>query len=610
MINSTKRDHKNKYQTTTIISVLQRIWGHLSLRRRRQLPGLAFLTVLSGLAEAVTLAVVLPFLGIIVTPDKIFGNPLVSNVATELGWSNPSDLVLPLTILFALVALAAGGLRLLVLWCNRSYSEWISYDLSMEIYRRTLYQPYQVHITRNTSELISSIEKVTLVTTALLSVLMLVSSTVSVVAIVLTLIIIDPLIAVFAFIGFSGIYGLLIALARRRLTRNSRILSRNLTLGVKTLQEGLGGIRDIILDNNQEFYCQQYHQIRRPYCRARIENGFTAGCPRYAMEALGLVLIAVLAFGLRTRPGGATAVVPILGTLALGAQRLLPALQQIFAAWASVRGDKSSIEDVLDLLAQPLPPRISSLTYPLVWDSAIEMREVAFRYSEMSPWVLEDISLVIPKGYRVGFVGTTGSGKSTTVDLIMGLLKPTQGRILVDGVPLEKQYCQAWQKTIAHVPQHIYLSDTTIAENIALGVPRSEIDLQRVQRAAQQAQIAEFIEQRTGGYWAELGERGIQLSGGQRQRIGIARALYKEASVLVFDEATSALDNATEQEVMAAINGLADDLTVIIIAHRLSTVESCDLIIELGQGRVVAQGSYQELLINSVSFRRMAISSN
>ena len=229
-----------------------------------------------------------------------------------------------------------------------------------------------------------------------------------------------------------------------------------------------------------------------------------------------------------------------------------------------------------------------------------------FRYSSDTPWVLDGFNLTISKGARVGFVGSTGSGKSTTLDLLMGLLMPTEGELLVDGQPVSGNRLRAWQRTIAHVPQSIYLADATLAENIAFGVPRDAIDLQRVQQAARQSQIADFIENRPEGYRAYVGERGIRLSGGQRQRIGIARALYKQASVLVFDEATSALDNATEQAVIDAIESFNRDLTILLIAHRLTTVRRCDIIVELEHGRVAAQGTYEQLLECSPSFRQIA----
>jgi ATP-binding cassette subfamily B protein len=231
---------------------------------------------------------------------------------------------------------------------------------------------------------------------------------------------------------------------------------------------------------------------------------------------------------------------------------------------------------------------------------------VHFRYSDEGPWVLEGVSLSIQKGARIGFVGPTGSGKSTAIDLLMGLLSPSNGTLLVDGEPIEGSRVKAWQRTIAHVPQNIYLADSTIAENIAFGVPQNEIHMDRVKQAAHQAQIADFIKSSVDGYDAFVGERGIRLSGGQRQRIGIARAFYKQANVLVFDEATSSLDNTTEKSIMDSIDDLSSDLTIIIIAHRLSTVKGCDVIVELENGKVVAQGSYEQIIEKSSSINTPA----
>jgi ATP-binding cassette subfamily B protein len=344
-----------------------------------------------------------------------------------------------------------------------------------------------------------------------------------------------------------------------------------------------------------------------PLMRAQGNNTFIAGSPRCAVEALGMALIAALAYGLSRQTGGIATALPVLGALALGAQRLLPALQMGYSAWASIAGQHASLADAIELLDQPLPAEIlQPAPAPLSFQDAIRFDAVRFHYISAGPWVLDGFNLTIPKGARVGFVGSTGSGKSTTLDLLMGLLMPTEGEILVDGQPVSGDRLRAWQRTIAHVPQSIYLADTTLAENIAFGVPRSAIDLQRVQQAARQAQIADFIESRPEGYSAFVGERGIRLSGGQRQRIGIARALYKQASVLVFDEATSALDNATERSVMDAIEGLSRDLTILLIAHRLTTVLRCDTIVELEHGRVMAQGTYEQLLECSPSFRKMA----
>ena len=326
------------------------------------------------------------------------------------------------------------------------------------------------------------------------------------------------------------------------------------------------------------------------------------------MEALGISLIAILAYTLSLGDKGLNSTLPTLGVIALSAQRLLPALQQVFSSWANISGNKSQLADTIDLLDQPVQvEQLNRSPEPLIIQSEICFKDVRFRYNKDSPWILDGFNLTIPRGATVGFVGSTGSGKSTTLDLLMGLLMPTRGELLVDGQLISGDRIRAWQKSIAHVPQSIYLADTDLAQNIAFGMPLGSIDMVRVRQAASEAQIAAFIESQSKGYKAIVGEQGIRLSGGQRQRIGIARALYKKASVLVLDEATSALDNTTEQMVMDTINELNNDLTILIIAHRLTTVRRCDFIVEMEQGRVVATGTYDELLASSPSFRNLAI---
>jgi ABC-type multidrug transport system fused ATPase/permease subunit len=518
--------------------------------------------------------------------------------------------VLPLTVAFAAAALFAGGIRILLLWVGNRLAFASGADLGIEVYRRTLYQPYRVHLARNSSEVISGItNKVNgVVFEVLLPLLTLVSSTLLLLAIMLALIAIDPVVASVSAVGFGVSYALITWMSRRRLHRNSQRIAQEQTQVLKALQEGLGGIRDVLLNGTQPVYCDIYRQADYKLRCAQGNNVFIGGSPRFVMEALGMVLIAALAFALSRQVGGIATALPVLGALAIGAQRLLPALQHIYSAWTSIAGSNASLADTIELLDQPQPENmLQPAPAPLLFQKDIQFKVVRFRYANDVPWVLGCLNLTIPKGSRVGFVGSTGSGKSTTLDLLMGLLTPTEGELLVDGQPISGNRLRAWQQSIANVPQSIYLADTTMAENIAFGVPLEAIDLDRVRQAARQAQIADFIENRPDGYMAYVGERGIRLSGGQRQRIGIARALYKQASVLVFDEATSALDNATEQSVMDAIEGLSSDLTILLIAHRLTTVRRCDTIVELEHGHVVAQGTYEHLMECSPSFRKMAI---
>jgi ATP-binding cassette subfamily B protein len=312
-----------------------------------------------------------------------------------------------------------------------------------------------------------------------------------------------------------------------------------------------------------------------------------------------MVLIAGLAYVMAQRSEGIAGAIPVLGALALGAQRLLPVLQQAYYSFSTIRGNKTNLEDVIDLLDQPMPEGHQELVQPIAFERDIKLNNLSFQYAKQSPMVLKGVDITIAKGSRVGFIGSTGSGKSTLVDVAMSLLQPTQGSLDIDGKAITSANQRAWHAHLAHVPQSIFLADSSIAENIAFGVPRALIDMQRVQLAAQQAQIAQTIEGWQDGYETFVGERGVRLSGGQRQRIGIARALYKQANVIIFDEATSALDNATEREVMQAIDSLGPELTVLIVAHRLSTLKHCTHIIELNQGQVVRQGGYDDMVGNA-----------
>jgi len=391
------------------------------------------------------------------------------------------------------------------------------------------------------------------------------------------------------------------AISRRKLSRNSRQITAASGQLLKAVQEGLGAIRDVLLDGSQPLYLEIYVKADRCQRQLQAKNDFLMKFPRYGLEALGMLAIGLLGWLLVGQKSSSGEVIPLLGALALGAQRLLPALQQAYAGWASLRGFNSDLAGVIEMLAQPLPPLLKAAA-PLALNQSIELKGVRFRYGEELPEALKGLELEIRRGERIGFVGSTGSGKSTMVDLLMGLLVPSGGRLLVDGLdlhdPEHPERLLAWRAAIAHVPQSIYLADSSIAENIAFGIPKDQIDLRRVRDAAAQAQIASFIEGSAGGYQSLVGEQGIQLSGGQRQRIGIARALYKQARVVVFDEATSALDNETEWAVMEAVEGLSKSLTVVMIAHRLSTVRRCDRVIRLENGRVQAQGSPDQVLNN------------
>lgn len=586
---------------TPITTLLRHLWHHISPRRRGQFMLLLVLMLLASFAEILSIGAVLPFLGVLTAPERIFEMPVAQPIIQALKLTEPKQLLLPLTIVFGLAALIAGTMRLLLLWASTRLSFATGADLSINIYRRTLYQSYAVHCARNSSEVIDGISGKAngVIYSIIVPTLTLISSSVMLVAILIALLTVQPVIALVAFGGFGLIYIVIVRLTRKQLMADSKCVARESSQVIKSLQEGLGGIRDVLIDGSQETYCQIYRNADSPLRRAQGNSLFISASPRYGMEALGMLLIAALAYSLAQQVDGIVKAIPILGALALGAQRLLPVLQQAYGSWAQINSGQASLKDTLKLLDQPLPAYANQTITKLQFNQSIILRQLSFRYGEQAPYVLNQLNLTITKGSRVGFIGTTGSGKSTLLDIVMGLLQPTNGLLDIDGHPITPSNHRAWQSHIAHVPQAIFLADSTIAENIAFGMPRDQIDHSRVKRAAQQAQISESIESWPKQYQTFVGERGIRLSGGQRQRIGIARALYKQADVIIFDEATSALDSETEQAVMQAIESLSKELTLLIIAHRLSTLKSCTQIVELSDGKIKRTCRYQDIVNQS-----------
>lgn len=579
-----------------LIADIRYIWSFLGKNRRWQFAGLFLLMLLSFFAEMVSLGAVVPFIGVLTAPEQMMKFEWIRTVMQLLDISSADELLIYLTAGFIVVAFLAAGIRILLLWANTWLSAAMGIQLRSEIYKRTLYQPYNFHIANNSSDLISIVtEKVSLVqNVGIMHILMFMTAIFTSSGIIIMLLLIDPMVAFLTFVVLGGGYLLMGSFSRKLLRKNSQKIARSQPLAIKQLQEGIGGIRDVILDHSQETFLAQYKKYVTEIQKASNQNGFISQLPKYVLELLGIVLIAGLAYYLYMQGRES---LPVLAALALGAQRLLPALQQIYFSWSQIVGGQAAIADVVGYMGKEIPVSIvrSEERTSISFDTSIELKDVKFSYTGSNTGALNGISLEISKGAKVGFIGPTGCGKSTLLDLIMGLLKPTNGQLLIDGEPLKPSNIQDWQQKIAHVPQSIYLSDNSIEENIAFGVPKEQIDRSRVEQAAKQAHMDEFIAGLARGYETVVGERGVQLSGGQRQRIGIARALYKQAEVIVFDEATSALDDATEKIIMETINDLDEGLTTLMIAHRLSTLESCDTVYRLADGKIVESGSYEQV---------------
>lgn len=597
------------FSIKNLIQLILRLWHHLGGRRRGQFIMLLGLMIFTSLAEVISLGAVIPFLGILISPEKFYTYPQFKIFFESYVILNPSELVLFLSASFAILALIAGCCRVILIWFSTRLSFASGADISSKVYEATLYQPYETHINRNSGDVINTIiHRVNgIVFWIILPVIALISSIILIFSITTTLIIIDATVAVTATI-FFGLSYLLVSLAtRKKILANGASINEEQTYVIKALQEGLGGIRDVLLEGTQDYYSRIYKQADRRLRRAYGGNTFISNCPRPIIESLGIVLIAILALYLSNQSGGISSALPILGALALGAQRILPALQQAYGSWSNIIGGYSALVDIIDLLEEPINKKINNGLPNLPFETSIELKNINFNYFNSEKNIINGLNLTIKKGSRIALVGRTGSGKSTSLDILMGLLKPSSGQLLVDGKLVEGEDLRAFQMKIAHVPQSIYLADCTFAENIAFGIAKDKIDFKNVIEAANKAQISEFIEQNIDGYNGIVGERGIRLSGGQKQRIGIARALYKKTEILVLDEATSALDNSTEKYILNSLNNLNKNITIVIVAHRLSTVKECDLIYEFENGKIIAYGKFDQLIEKSATFRKMAM---
>ena len=582
------------------IRLIFSIWEKLSKKRKKQFCLLILLMLISGLAELFSLAAVIPFLSVITDSETVWRIQFVRDLSNVFGIYQAQFLIIPLTIIFGLASALAAGIRLLNIWVNYKFAAAIGSDLSAKTYKLTLFQPYEIHIKRNSSKVITALSRQIDFTVYVLGfALQLITSSFIVFGLLLGLFLTNWQVALGAGFVIGGIYVIVIQKTKKLLLSNGRFIANSMQLQVKNLQEGLGGIRDVILDNSQNTFLNIY--TNNDFARRSKEatNQYLQQFPKLILESISIIFIAVLGLILVSIIEDKSNVITILGTLALGAQRLLPASQQIYGSWVGIKSNAASVNDVLEMLNQKvLCEKFNKEDRLLQFSKEIQLKQINYSYDKKL--VLKDINLKIKKGEVLGIVGRTGSGKSTLVDLIMGLLKPKQGFIEVDGKKINYQSFSneliGLRKKISHIPQNIFLKDSNVLENIAFGSEVKNIDFAKVKGAAKIARIHEFIIEELGGYNAYVGEKGIKLSGGQLQRIGIARALYKESEILVMDEATSSLDEYTEKQIIKSIYSLENRPTIIMIAHRLSTLKNCDRIIHMSLGKIKDCGKPTEIL--------------
>lgn len=581
-------------ENTKIVNNIIKLWGHLTISRRLHFKLLLLLMVFASIAEMFTITAVLPFLSVIATPDTVFNNQYVKPINNFLQLDSPDELRIAITIGFIVVAIIAGMTRILLLTVSTKLLFAAGAELSADIYRRSLFQPYQRHVNRNSSELINVVFNKCgdVVFGVMMPIVTIISSSILFIGVTSVLIIIDPLVMLMTFSCFALLYFLILKVTSKKVKNNSKLIAEESTKAIQCLQEGVGGIRDVIISNAQNYYFTIYNRVISGLMVSQGNNSIIGATPRFILETIGIVIIAILSLYLSGRDGGIISVIPVLGALAIGAQRMLPTLQQCYSSVTSIKALEYPLRDVLNLLDQSIFESKSSRinTSPKLMSELI-LENINFRYSPDLPDALSGITIKILNGDRIGIVGETGGGKSTLVDIIMGLLLPTEGKMFFNGEEMNENNINTLQDCISHVPQNIYLADATIEKNIAFGVDKGDIDLDRVTSAAKTAQLHDFIVNLPDKYSTRVGENGAFLSGGQKQRLGIARALYRNSSFIIFDEATSALDAKTEMKVMQAIDNLGEEKTILMIAHRTTTLSNCSKIIKIENGKAVIVGN-------------------
>ena len=574
----------SKIRNTFYLPTLIFLWRNLKKDKKFRILKLFIIMLICGLAELVSLSSVIPFLVVLTDPNKLNDIEFIGPIVDSIGIENKSILILAITLFFIIATIFTMVVRLLNIRLTGNTSASIGSDLSNKVYTNILYKPYSWHVNINSSNFLSDLtNNLTATVTFITSALRIISSLIIIFFIIFGLIVINPKVAYIAFSFFSLAYILLAFIIRKKVSVNGIFLESSYKKQFKLLQESLGAIREVILSNNQKYFAQSYIKIDKPIRYKEAQNAFYGQSPRFILESVSLILIAIVAYLLTTSDIENSQVIAILGTFAVGSQRLLPSMQQVFSEWANMKVWAPMVQSVFPLIQTNVSQNKEfSIKHnkKYVLKKEIEFKNLSFSYNKYK-FVLKNINLSISKGEKVGIIGETGGGKSTIINLLMGLLEPTSGDIFVDGKKLnfyEDRFLNSWRSSISHVPQNIFLADSSIMENIAFGVDKKDIDFRKVKLAAKNAKIDDFINSLRDGYNSFIGERGVRLSGGQRQRLGIARALYEDSKIIIFDEATSALDNKTENNVIKTINDLSNDVTLIMIAHRLTTLQECNII--------------------------------
>ncbi|WP_236009580.1 ABC transporter ATP-binding protein [Vibrio ulleungensis] len=569
-----------------------------------------------ALLEVVGIASIGPFMALVGDISLIEKNSVLASLYAYTQSESPYDFLF-LVGIGVLVALGLASIvSMVTTWLLSIFAFKIGTEISDRLYRHYLKQDWLFHSSGSSAQLIKQVstESIRITSQVILPLIQMNARVVLAICIVIVIFAYNPAVAFSGFLIFFLAYVGLYRTIKARLKKNGEDISDNSVLRFRLMNEGFGGIRDVLLLNRSRNFIKHFEESGVTFAEANGQNNALSIAPRYLMEFIAFgAMIGLILVLLKTHDGDLSAILPLLAVYALAGLKLLPAVQQIYASIALIKGNIAAFEEIRPELIASKQSEKATTSTPMTNEEqrlepkeSISLQQVDFSYPNKSTLALSKLNMTFPVNQTVGIVGSSGSGKSTAIDILLGLIHPDNGKLLVDNQHVDQNNMRTWQNVIGYVPQTIFLSEGSIAENVAFGLLDSEIDYDRVNYALKLSRLEEFVSQLPNGVKTKVGERGVQLSGGQRQRIGIARSLYQNASVLVFDEATSALDGITEKLIMDAIADFSGSKTIIMIAHRLKTVEKCDIIYFLDKGTVTDSGTYKDLYNRNELFREMA----
>lgn len=576
------------------------LWQHISSRKKKELIGLIFLTILASFLEVIAIGSLVPLITVLSNPETLFQNPTLVPILEKLNVTPADNLIIPFAVAFSALMLLASIIRVYLVWYQTTFSNTTGSEIASSVFFKTLIQPYTVHLQRNSSQVIAAITVKTnqvvggIITpiTNIFTQLFLAFSICSV------LIYMSPQIVLVGVGIFGAAYTIILILVKPKLLQNSLVISQGSTHLVQFVQESLGGIRDLIIDGYLHRAGNHFATVDLNTRLAQANSHVLSLVPRYFLESIAALSFVALIVIFSWQEDGLANGLPILASFAIGIQRLLPILQQMYASVATILACNASLADVVKLLDQDYPSSIeeNNRINSKIFKSSITFKDVSFKYPDANSFSLKAVSFRVEKGKKIGIVGSSGSGKSTLIDLLMGLTAPTEGSVYIDDRSISKSNLSEWQLNISHVPQSVFLADTTIAGNVAFGQSLHEIDQYRVIECLKKAELLDYVNLLPQGILTQVGEHGARMSGGQRQRLGLARALYKQSEILFLDEATSALDSETETNVISSLNKLGEEITIFIVSHKTETLSFCDEILVLDGGHLINRLDYETFL--------------